>query len=172
MATQRSSSIIPIAVAIVAMVALFGWLATRPEPETVAVAEPGDTTAVDSLAPETGRDVPADSLANTAFVRGALGQPITVANLPVSTAMGRHFFWVDLPNGQPLLVKLDSALVAANTAPPTSGQVTVTGVLQSKDDALLSQWLQQGVLESEGHQMQASFGSSYLAARRVQPAGS
>jgi hypothetical protein len=46
----------------------------------------------------------------------------------------------------------------------------MTGVVQEKNDAVLDEWEQSGVLESDDHRLQAEYGSTYLQARRIEPA--
>lgn len=169
---KGGSSFIAVGVAVLFVAGFLAWLATRERPEAVAVAEPDTAAAsgaVDPAAPAT--PVAADSLARSGFVRERMNQVIQLDSVPVSTSMGRYFFWIDLPNGQPFLIKLDSTTVAAGQTAPASGRVSVTGRITAKDAALLDQWRQAGVLESDDHKMQAEFGSSYIEARRVQPAG-
>jgi len=130
-----------------------------------------DSAAVAPAAPEVAPQVVVpDSMQRSAYVRSLIGRDIELQSMPVSMAMGAQFFWVDLPNGAPLLVKLDSSLVAAGQAPPSTGRVSIVGRVTAKDAALLEQWRQSGVLESDDHKMQAEFGGSYIEARRVQPA--
>lgn len=168
---KGSSSFIPIVVAIVAIVVFMGWLATRERPEPVAVAEPDSAAAPVAPAGGPAVVVAPDSLGVSAFVRSMMGRDIELESVPVSTSMGSQFFWIDLPNGQPFLIKLDSALVASGQPAPSTGNVHVVGRITAKDAALLEQWRTTGVLESDDHRMQAEFGSSYIEARRVEPAG-
>ncbi|HSJ09937.1 MAG TPA: hypothetical protein VK928_08480 [Longimicrobiales bacterium] len=165
------SSFISVGVAIVAVVLFLGWLATRERPAEVAVEEPDSAAAPAAPAGGPATVVEADSLTRSAFVRSMMGQDVELRGMPVSTAMGGNFFWIDLPNGQPFLVKLDSAMIAAGQTAPGSGAVNITGRITAKDAALLDQWRQAGVLESDDHKMQAEFGSSFIEARLVQPAG-
>lgn len=168
---KGGSSWISVVVAVVATAAFLGWLATRERPEPVAVVEPGDTADAQAAAPDAPATVVSpDSMTNTAFVRRMVGQNIELESVPVSMAMGSQFFWVDMPNGQSFLVRMDSAQVASGAQPPQSGNVHLVGTLTAKDNALLDAWRQNGILESDDHRMQAEFGSSYIQARRVEPA--
>jgi hypothetical protein len=160
------SSFIPLAVALVTVGLFLGWLATRPAEETVAVQEPNaadDTAApVDPEGPAT--TVEAATLAGAAGAQ-YVGQNIALDRAEVLSPMGSRLFWIDA-GGQPYLVYL------AEGALPAAGQnVRITGVVREKDEAQLDQWEQAGVLESEGHRLQAEFGTTYIEARRVAPAG-
>jgi hypothetical protein len=167
------TSWLPIAVAVIAVGLFFGWVATREPPETVAVVEPGDTTAapIDRGGPATA--IEPNVLTQTAATRELIGQTIELASVPVSDVLGSQMFWIELPGGSPYLVKMDSAQVASGVALPAPGsRVRVTGQVMEKTPALLDSWVASGVLRSDNDRMLAEFGSTFIAAQRVQPAGS
>ncbi|HUF52066.1 MAG TPA: hypothetical protein VMN60_14675 [Longimicrobiales bacterium] len=172
MAKTRGGSYLPVIVAFVAIGAFLGWLAMQQKDDAVAVTEPGDTANAQSTQPATSATVvdPAD-MAVSATVRGLVGQTIELQSVPVSSPMGAQLFWIELPGGSPYLVKLDSAAVAAGRTFPTTGNVRIVGRVLEKNNALLDQWMQNGVLTSADQKMQAEFGSTYLEASQVAPAG-
>lgn len=166
------SSWIPVAVAVLAVGAFLLWLATRQPPETVAVAEPGDTTAMQD-APIQATVVEPETLVQTASARGLIGQTIEVSAVRVQDTLGSQMFWMEMPDGSPYLVKLDSALVARGAALPAPGsRVRVIGRVAEKTDAVLDDWMQSGALQTADQRMLAEFGSTFIEAQRVQPAGS
>jgi hypothetical protein len=176
-ASQRDSaggkSWLPVAVAVLAVGAFLIWLATRQPPETVAVVEPGDTTAAQNDAPVQATVVEPATLAQSAGARGLIGQTIEVSPVRVSDTLGSQMFWIEMPDGSPYLVKLDSALVARGVAQPAPGsQVRVIGRVVEKTTAIVDGWMQSGALQTADQRMLAEFGSTYIEALRVQPAGS
>jgi hypothetical protein len=167
------SSWIPVAVAVLAVGAFLVWLATRQPPETVAVVEPGDTTAMQGDEPLQATVVEPETLVQTASARGLIGQTIEVSAVRVQDTLGSQMFWMEMPDGSPYLVKLDSALVARGAALPAPGsRVRVIGRVAEKTDAVLDGWMQSGALQTPDQRMLAEFGSTFIEAQRVQPAGS
>ena len=172
MARTRGGSFIPVVVALVAIGAFLAWIATQTPERTVAVAEPGDTTGAAQPADTApAQVVDPQTMAVSASARELIGQRIELQSVPVSSAMGDQLFWIELPGGSPYLVKLDSAAVAAGRTVPTAGNVRVIGRVMDKDDVVLQQWMERGVLRNDSDKMQAEFGTTYIEASRVTPAG-
>ena len=164
---------IPVAVAVLAVGAFLFWLATRQPPETVAVAEPGDTTGAQTDGPVQATVVEPATLVQSASARGLIGQTIEVSSVRVQDTLGSQMFWIEMPDGSPYLVKLDSALVARGAAQPAPGsQVRVIGRVAEKTEAVVDGWMQSGALQTPDQRMLAEFGSTFIEAQRVQPAGS
>lgn len=163
-----------VTVAVIAVALFFGWIATREPPESVAVAEPDDAAADTAMATDApATPIEAADLNQTATARGLIGQNIELASVPVSDVLGAQMFWIELPGGAPYLVKMDSALVASGRALPQSGNtVRIVGQVQEKTSAVLDGWVESGVLEDADQRMLAEFGSTFISARRVEPAGS
>ena len=172
MARTRGGSFIPVIVALVAIGAFLAWIATQAPERTVAVAEPGDTTGAPTQPADTtpAQVVDPQTMAS-AGARELIGQRIELQSVPVSSTMGDQLFWIELPGGSPYLVKLDSASVAAGRTVPTSGNVRIVGRVADKDEVLLQQWVQAGVLRNDSDKMQAEFGTTYIEASQVTPAG-
>ena len=159
-----------------------GWMASAVAMFAVAMfvacerqADDADAAA-DSAAvapdPDAGvMTVTLEELNTSARVVELRGQEVRIASVPVVSAMGTHLFWVELTGGAPFLIKLDSTLVASGMTAPSTGNYTILGRVLEKSPALLAEWQQSGVLRSEGDKMQAEFGTSYIEARRVAPAG-
>ena len=164
-----------VTVAVIAVALFFGWIATREPPESVAVAEPDDAAGDTSMAAPDAPATPIEAadLNQTATARGLIGQNIELASVPVSDVLGTQMFWIELPGGSPYLVKLDEALVARGLALPQSGNnVRIVGQVQEKTPAVLDGWMESGVLQNADQRMLAEFGSTFISARRVEPAGS
>lgn len=171
---RRGGGWIPVAVAVVAVMVFFGWIATREPPESVAVVEPGDTAVADTTpagAPATAIE-PGD-LNQTATARGLIGQNIELTSVAVSDVLGSQMFWIELPGGSPYLVKLDSAMVAGGRALPQAGsKVRVIGRVMEKTPDVLDSWEASGALQTADQRMLAEFGATFIDARRVEPASS
>jgi hypothetical protein len=161
------SSWISIGVAVLAVGLFLGWLATRRPPEVVTVVEPdaaGDVAPGD-MPPATTID-PAELLQDRQFI----GQVVELPSVPVSSPLGPQLFWIELPGGTPYLIRLDTTLVARGTQVPAGRRVRLAGQIREKTDAILDEWLETGVLQSEDHRLQAQFGVTYMNAHQVQPA--
>jgi hypothetical protein len=167
------SSWISVTVAVISFALFFGWIATREPPESVAVVEPGDTTVVDDAdagAPATV--VTAAELNQTATARGLIGQNIEMESARVIDHLGPQMFWIEMPDGSPYLVKMDDALVSSGRPlPPTANEFRIVGRVLEKTPALLDGWLESGALETADQRSMAEFGSTFIEARRVEPAG-
>jgi hypothetical protein len=160
---RGGSSWISVAVAVVAVGVFLGWLATRQPEEAVAVAEPEGP--VDTLPDEAGPAtvISADALSG-AGAQQHLNENIEISSVEVMSPLGTRLFWIEA-GGAPYLVYIE-----AGEAPPAGRRVRVTGTVREKTDALLDEWEQAGVLRSEGDRLQAEYGTTYIQARRVQPA--
>jgi hypothetical protein len=171
---QRGSNFISAGVAIIAVGLFLGWLATREPPQSVAVAEPGDTTDAATLEPIDESEVTVlspDQVSHSARLDDLQGEAVRMNGVNVVGNLGEQMFWIELSSGDLYLVKLADPLVEAGVRPPTSGVVDIVGHIQQKNAARLDIWMQSGVLQSEEDRMQAEFGLTYMEAQRVQPAG-
>lgn len=166
--SRSSSSVVPVVVALLAVGLFLGWLVTRQPEETVAVAEPGrtDAAAADPAAPATVID-PATLNQPDQYV----GQTVELESINVISTLGTQMFWVELPGGSPYLVKVDSTAAAQGATAPASGRVNVQGQVQRITPTVLDDWMARGLLRNEDERLQAEFSSTYIQARRVQPAG-
>jgi hypothetical protein len=171
--TDGGTSWIPMVIAVVAIAGFMFWLASQKPSETVVVEEPGaDAPAATDSAVQATVVEPA-TLVQSAAARGLIGQTIEVSSVRVSDTLGAQMFWIEMPDGSPYLVKLDSALVARGTAVPTpDSRVRVIGRVAEKTGAVLDGWTQSGALENPDQRMLAEFGATYIEAQRVEPAGS
>lgn len=172
---QRGSNFISAGVAILAVGLFLGWLATREPPQSVAVAEPGDTTeTTTTLEPIDESDVTVltpDQMTHSARLDDLQGEAVRMNGVTVVRPLGEQMFFIELSSGDQYLVKLADQLVEAGVRPPTSGAVDIVGYIQQKNAARLDIWMQSGVLQSEDDRMQAEFGLTYMEALRVQAAG-
>jgi hypothetical protein len=152
------SNFMPLAVALVAVAVFIGWLATREPEQAVAVQEPD----ADQGGPATVVEATTLSGAGQQYI----GQNVQLTGVEVMSPLGSRLFWIDA-GGQPYLVHFEEGAM-----PESGARVQITGTVREKNEAVLDEWEQAGVLESEGHRLQAEFGSTYIQARRVQPAAS
>jgi hypothetical protein len=167
---RGGSSWISVGVAILAVGLFLGWLATTKPPEVATVAEPGAT----GQEGQEGDAVAATSIEPDALAqdRQLIGEMVELRSVSVSSPLGPQLFWIELPGGTPYLVKLDSTLVARATQVPAGRRVYIVGQVLEKTDAVVDEWMESGVLQSEDHRLQALFGSTYIEARTVRPAAS
>jgi hypothetical protein len=168
--SSPTSALWPLAAILVVAVFLV-WLALTSEPSVVVAPEEtgGDTTAL-AAANET-----ATVVAPTEFEGNQQtywGQEIQLQNVAVASTMGPQIVWIELPSGAPFLVKMNDALVQSGQAVAPQSRVTVVGRVLEKTDSVLSAWQQSGALQNDGHRQQAEFGTTYMEARRIQPASS
>lgn len=162
---------ISVTVAFVAVAVFFLWMATREPPEAVAVAEPGDEPA-DTTAQATGTPIEPSALVETTSARGLIGQDIELASVLVSDVLGTEMFWIELPGGAPYLVKMDSAQIASGISLPAQrSNVRVVGRVLEKTPELLDRWTASGAIANPDQRSLAEYGSTFIAARRVEPAG-
>ena len=135
--------------------------------------EPGDTATDTMAAAGEATQIEADQLVQSASARQLIGQTVEIEAIPVSDVLGSQMFWIELPGGSPFLVQMDSALVASGRALPQPGSnVRVVGQVLDKTPEVMDGWMTTGVLEDSNQQMLAEFGSTYMVAQRVEPAGS
>jgi hypothetical protein len=161
---QGGSSWISVAVALAATAVFIGWLATREPPEAVAVEEPDAAPAAGATDPAgPPQAIEAGALAG-AGAQQYLGQYVQLTGVEVMSPLGARLMWIDA-GGNPYLVHLPEG----TTQPASTGRLRITGTVQAKDDGVLDEWEQTGVLESSDHRLQAEFGTTYLQARRVEP---
>lgn len=164
------TNILIVGVSVLLVAALMAWLVMQQPDGSEAVVAEGDTTGA---VVETAAVAPQHTVDGTAFeqnMRSYVGQVVALNGVRFSSGLSRQTFWLELPSGAPYLVKLDSAMVAAGTTPPAGGTLDIVGTVKEKDAALVAQWLQSRVLETEDQQMQAEFGTTYLEARQIRPA--
>lgn len=172
-ASQRSSggsSWLPMAVAVLAIAGFIAWLATRQPPETIAVAEPGDTTEQADSDTTPATVVPPEQLVQPATAQGLVGQRVEVSSVRVQDVLGAQMFWIEMPDGSPFLVQMGSTLLARGTAQPTAGsRVRVIGRVAEKTPEVVDAWIADGVITEE-QRILAEYGSTYIEAQRVEPA--
>lgn len=154
-------------VAILVVAVFLVWLALTSEPSvTVTPEEAGEDTS--ELATGMAAAVsPAEFEANQ---QTYVGQEIQLQDVTVSSTMGSQIVWVELPSGAPFLVKMNDDLVQSGQTVAAQSRVTVTGRVLEKTDSVLTAWQQSGALQNDGHRQQAEFGTTYMEARRIEPA--
>jgi hypothetical protein len=152
-------------IAVVVVAAFLVWISMASSPSVVATPDEGPA-----------REGPETALLVTAMefepnMAGYRGQDIELVDVPIAQLLGRRLLMVELPSGSPFLVMLTDAVVADGPAPEPPARVSITGRVLEKTDAVLDQWQQNGVIESQGHRAMAEYGTEYMEARRVRRAG-
>ena len=84
--------------------------------------------------------------------------------------MGNQAFWIELPNQNPFLVRLGSALVQDSVQVQQDQTVTVTGNVHSMSDSVLTAWMADSVI-TEGQRLEAEFATHFIEATQVQARG-
>jgi hypothetical protein len=166
------SSWLPVGVAILAVAAFIGWLATRQPPETVAVDEPGESSQVqEQEGPIEATTVDAGQLVQSASARNLMGQTIELPSVRVQETLGSQAFWIELPGGSAYLVRMDTSVTRRTPRPGRGEDVRVIGQVEELTPARLDEWLSAGAVTQDERNM-AEFGpTTYIEAQRVQRAG-
>jgi len=152
------------------ILALMGWLYMQQGNRAGAAVAEADTAVAEA---EVAGPPPSQVVTSAQFepnVRTYVDQVVELTDARYQAGLSPQTFWIELPTGAPFLVKLDSAMVAAGKAVPTSGSLDIIGTVKRKDNALVGQWLASGVLTNDDQRMQAEFGTTYLDARQIRPA--
>jgi len=165
---KGGSNWIPMLVAFIATAGFMVWLAMREPQESVAVVEPGDTADATTEVPAgPAQPIEPEVLTQTASTRELIGRDGELASVRVSDVLGSTMFCIELPGGAPYLVRLEDE---AAPLPQPQTNVTVTGRVLEKDAAMLDAWTASDSLNAD-QRMLAEFGSTFIQARRVGPAG-
>jgi hypothetical protein len=165
---RSGPSWVPVSVAVVTVGLFLGWLVTRQPTESVAVAEPNATNEAPGDDPT---QAPATTIQASELQQSEalVGQVVEVPSIGVIAGLGPQLFWAELPGGSPYLVRIGERLVAQGVGVPT-GRVQLTGQVQAITDSVLNAWVEQGVLQSANDRAQAEYSTTYIDARRIQPA--
>jgi hypothetical protein len=103
---------------------------------------------------------------------GALqGTLITLENVQVASKMGPHAFWIQLPNENPYLVKLDSTVLASGAIVAKGETYTITGRVTPMSDSIMSAWEKDGTITDEGVKAEAQYATSFIQVNRMQRIG-
>lgn len=171
-AASGGATVLIVGVSVVMIAALMGWLYMQSSSRDVATVAEGDSAAAAPAA--VAGPAPSQVVTSAVFepnVKSYIDQVVQLTDARYQAGLSRATFWIELPTGAPYLVKLDSALLAGGTALPAGGVLDIIGTVKQKDNALVGQWMASGVLENEDQRMQAEFGTTYLEARQIRPAG-
>lgn len=132
---------------------------------------PGDETAVTEDAAETpamtGEVITlADIAAGTDTLQN---RDLMLREVPVAAAMGQRAFWVELPNRQPYLIKLDADLAATGVTFQSGDTVDIAGRILTMSDSVISDWMTSGAITAN-QEAEARFATSFLQATDVRAA--
>jgi hypothetical protein len=99
-----------------------------------------------------------------------LGQMVRVEGVPVTSQVGRGVFLIGggeaSPN--PVLVVLDSALIAAGDLAPAAGSVTIVGTVRERGDTDVDEWVESNLLTESGRAV-VDPSTHWVHAHRVRP---
>jgi hypothetical protein len=152
------------AIAILLVVGLLFWLAANSEPSQVAAVREADEAAQPSVDDSPAAVDVDEFAANPAAFRG---RNVQLANVTVAAPIGTHAFWIDLPSGQPFLVRMAESVVAEGRTVRAGEVVSISGPVFERTAAVVSAWEQEGVITTEGQRMEVEFATDYIEARRV-----
>lgn len=150
------------------------WLGVASEPSSVAVVEENGEGDEGDGGDDPGglmfTEVAKDTLA--AAKARFEGQQIRVADVQATGSLGPSVFWGELgdqSNQVPILVRMDSSLMAESPQIEQGSSYTITGLLQRMSDSVGTAWADEGVFADEGAQMQATFADFYIRASQIRP---
>ena len=153
-------------VAVLAVVGLMAWLATRPVQTTPVADEGTGTEATTAAAFGSGETVELSVLGGAPDTY--LNRQVTVQGASVAAALGPRAFWADIPGANPFLVVLGEG--AEGVGAPAPGQsYDLSGTVQAVDEATINQWVTAGTI-NQGARDEASFATHYLQATQARPA--
>lgn len=159
-----SGTILWAAAAVVVVGVFVWWLSITAEPSVTPLLMEDDTAAAAS--PGTMSVTAAQFEPNA---NGFRGQVVELTDVPVVQHMGSSMFWVELPSGNPLLVRASAEAMTGGLPEPQS-RVTVVGTVREKTAQVLDAWQQEGILGANQRQ-DAQFGDNYIEATAIRPAG-
>lgn len=155
------------AAAIIAILALMGWLFSTESTTTTAV--PG--TEVDS-AEVAAADAPVGAEAVELETLGSapdqyVGQTIQTT-VPVAVVLGQRGFWAEVPGGgNPFLVVVGPDVEDVGWIAP-GGSASVVGSVQPVTDAEVDSWVTTQIIQEEARP-QAAFATHYLSVSSATP---
>lgn len=151
------------AAAVVAIIALMGWLlAIRPPPEEAVI--PTDDVETAEVAAPAGEAVEVAALGTDP--EQYVGQTVETT-VTVAAPLGDRGFWADVPGGNPFLVIVDQG--AGDPGWISSGSsADVVGTVEAVDEAALDSWITNLMIQPEARD-QAAFATHYLSVTSVTP---
>jgi len=151
------------------MAGLLVWLGkSAEETQQPVVMDEGETT--DSVEAN-ATSLTLDQLGMSAATY--VGQTVIVEAAPVTAHMGDGTFLVGGVGGPsgPVLVVLDSALIASGEVAPDAGTVTIVGTVREKSDTDVDGWVEMNLLPEDQRPM-VDPSTHWVDAHRVRPADS
>ena len=141
--------------------ALMVWLGKVSEPTQLAFVD------VEEEDPETGELIPgAVQLTMLAFQqqeRQLVGQRVQVTGMDVAASINRRLFWVNLPNNNPYLLQISDRLVETGFSMVRGDQISMAaGTVRPMSDAVVADWLAQGVLQNRDQGEEVLFAMTYM----------
>lgn len=97
------------------------------------------------------------------------GQEIQIGPVNVASLLGQQGFWLEMPNGNPLLVSKGPEVTASGVTVTPGAPATVIGVVHAMNDSTLTAWTTSGTV-AEGDRIVAEFATHYIEATDVRAA--
>lgn len=94
------------------------------------------------------------------------GQEVRLEAINVASLLGTQGFWIEMPNGNPFLVSMSPAVMAAGTAAVPGRAATVTGTVHAMNDSTLTAWTTAATV-AENDRIVAEFATHYIEATEV-----
>lgn len=143
------------------------WITAVSEPTPpVSLEEDQDTTEADAA----DAAVPPLALADLQSNPGQhTGVEYRIPRAEVVSQLSGQTYWIELPNGNPFLIRADSA--ARGTVTMQAGSAYgLVGQIHLMNDSTLAAWEEAGVLENDDQRLQAEFAEAFMDVRRVRAA--
>jgi hypothetical protein len=174
-ASRRGAADLGMPLMILAFAVLGGflyWLSGQVATERALTAA-ADSAAAAEAAPEytgTAQTITGEQIQMDAAP--FLGEEVRLVDMPVASRLGTQGFWIEMPNGNPFLVSMDSTLQASGLEVQQGDTTTVIGRVMAIGDSVLTAWTDAGTI-GEGDRLAAEFATHFLAASEVevQPGG-
>lgn len=152
------------AAAIIAILALMGWLFSQDTTSTTAApgADDADTAEVEAAPTGEAVELSAIGTAPDQFV----GRTIQTT-VPVTVALGDRGFWADVPGNNPFLVIVGPEVEDVSWI-AQGGSASVVGTVQPVTEAELDAWISSQAIQPEARD-QAAFVTHYLSVSSATP---
>ncbi len=132
------------------------WLSLASEPTEFAVADEGERAQLLSL---------------NAFQMNPAGyeeQFLELDGVTVAEPLGNQAFVMQLPNGEPYLVRIPGALVQQGLQVVAGDRARMTGRVERMDDAVLQRWDSEGVFADPEQRAIAGGMTTYFSVESMQ----
>ena len=131
--------------------ALFAACGGEPDQDMAEEAAPG---AAPAAAMPAATQVEAMELQTGA--QGLAGMMVRVDGIGVVSRLGEQAFWVELPNGNPFLIRTQTP-----DATGVGATVDIVGTVVLMNDSILNEWVSSGAI-TENQRLEAEFAAEFI----------